>query len=667
MSGGLRRLLVALVVLGGLLGLAPQASSASPTAASPVDDAVTRIVLVGAPGLSWSDVDRSDTPSLWSLAVDGQVASMTVRAVRSRACGVDGWLTLSSGRRAADLAGACREASPPGPDGVVPQWADYLEAARVDGYGGRPGTLADSLAARGTCVVAVGPDAGVGAARTDGRVERYSDTVPASLTCPLTLVDAGVLPVDAAARAEALRRLDDLVGRLRPTLPPTTRLVVAGLGDGVSPVRPRALLVSGPTPGILTSGSTRQPGLVQLQDLTATLVERFGEPVVGLTGRPLEVDPDDGPAAERVADRVGFEVRSATLREVSPQVTGWLAGAFAVWCAVVGLLLHRRGAAAGLPAALRLGGLGLAVVPLATFVVNLVPWWRAERPGLAFVGVLVPTVAVVVGAAAVAGRRRRHGALAVVAVLTLVVLVADVATGSRLQLASVFGQNPTVGGRFYGIGNTSYALYGAAAMSLVGLVATSRLPRAVSAAAVVLLVVTAVEGYPSLGADFGGPPGLLLGGLVVLAGAAAVRLSASRVLLAGAVVVLVTAAVSVLDWLRPPASRTHLGEFVETVLDGGVDDVIGRKVAQNLTNLTSPPLLAIAVGALVLGLLVWRAGVPLDRTEVLVVRGTAVLAAVGFAVNDSGLVVPAFAALVLLPLLAVRREEGQQEAVDPAG
>ena len=56
------------------------------------------------------------------------------------------------------------------------------------------------------------------------------------------------------------------------------------------------------------------------------------------------------------------------------------------------------------------------------------------------------------------------------------------------------------------------------------------------------------------------------------------------------------AVVALLDWLRPAASRTHLGEFVESVFTGEAGAVVGRKLAQNVTNLGSPPLLGDRAG-----------------------------------------------------------------------
>ena len=83
-----------------------------------------------------------------------------------------------------------------------------------------------------------------------------------------------------------------------------------------SAVRPRAILAAGPSygRGLLTSASTRQPGVVQLQDLTATALTRVGASDAEVTGRPLTVSSETGSAASLVAGRVGFETRAATLR-----------------------------------------------------------------------------------------------------------------------------------------------------------------------------------------------------------------------------------------------------------------------------------------------------------------------------------------------------------------
>ena len=648
-------MLAALAVLALLAG-APLANAA-------VDPASPRLVVVGAPGLAWSDLDGGDLPALDAMTGEGALGSMTVRAVGSSSCAVDGWLTLGAGRRAGDVAGPCR-VPPPVVDGRVPRWAEYVAAAAAGSYDARPGTLGQEVTASGACVETVGAGAAIGGANRAGEVTHHQVDLPARLTCPVVLVDGGVLPAPGTARQAALQRLDALVAQVRAA-DPAADVVVAGVADGASPVRPRAVVAAGPSfpHGLLESTSTRQPGVVQLQDLTATALARVGASVAEVTGRPLTVAPSTGSAAALVAGRVGVETRAATLRALSPQVTGWLAAAYAAWAVAVAVLWWRRGSGAdAVPAWVRAAGVAVAAVPVSTFVVNLVPWWRGSAPALLFVGALAVVVALVTAVALRVGAARTLGALRVVAVLTLVVLAGDVLTGSGLQLGSVFGQNPVVGGRFYGLGNTSFALYGLAVLVVVEWVAASgRSRRAAAALALVVLAAAlAVEALPSLGADFGGPPGLLLGGLLVVATAAGVRLTWRRVLAAVVGAGALVALVAVADWLRPADARTHLGDFVESVVSGEAGAVVGRKLAQNLANLGSPPLLVIAVATVALVVVARRVRWRPVPDGVVVLGGAVVMAVVGFLANDSGLVIPAFVALVLAPLLVAAGPSHQE-------
>jgi hypothetical protein len=129
--------------------------------------------------------------------------------------------------------------------------------------------------------------------------------------------------------------------------------------------------------------------------------------------------------------------------------------------------------------------------------------------------------------------------------------------------------------------------------------------------------------------------------------------------------------VAVLDWLRPADERTHLGRFVEQVLTGQAWTVISRKGQANLDILAGSPLawmLPVAIVAAVWlirpgGLLRSRpegtqgdgepvAGLPPADAAVLraALLATLLSLAIGAAVNDSGVAVPATAAALLIPL-----------------
>src|ERR1039458_1180098 len=61
------------------------------------------VLIIGIPGLRWSDVSAQTTPALWRKATAGSVGSLVISAVETRTCPADAWLTLNSGARAIRL------------------------------------------------------------------------------------------------------------------------------------------------------------------------------------------------------------------------------------------------------------------------------------------------------------------------------------------------------------------------------------------------------------------------------------------------------------------------------------------------------------------------------------------------------------------------------------
>lgn len=580
-----------------------------------LDPVTGDVVVVGVPGLTW-DLIAERTPHLRDLASAGS-GTLVVRGVDRVTCPAQGWMTLGAGQRAGAGLGNNCTAPDVAADGSPVGWQLWRDVAAEQSLSADLGTLAAAVGATGGCVSAYGPLAALAAADGQGQVTSYRPEGLVELAragsaledeCRLHLVSApAVLEGD---RSDTLAATDQALGLLRAGLPEDTTIVVAGLADTNGRAEMHAVLVD-PVPAegvegsaLLTAPSTRQPGLVQTTDLTATLLALLDVPVpAGVAGDPMTLLADDA-APEHSRDLAQAATWTTTLLP-------WTGGVLAVLLLpplLIALVLRRRRATAGRPdgTAYVAAGVGTAAmaVPAASFLAGLLPWWRAGQP---FVGLVGATLGGMLLLLAVAWggpwRRDPRGPVAVLAALTVVVIGVDVVFGGPLGLIAFLGVQPLEAGRFYGMGNVAFGAVSAAALVLAGCLASwlaGRGRQALYAVLVVGLVVTAVDGVPSWGADFGGVPALLVATGVLALPVAGVRLSAVRVGLIGLVAVAVAGALMVLDWLRPAGERSHLGDFVQQVVDGTALQVVTRKLEQSVGILLAYPASWIAVASLVL-------------------------------------------------------------------
>jgi hypothetical protein len=180
--------------------------------------------------------------------------------------------------------------------------------------------------------------------------------------------------------------------------------------------------------------------------------------------------------------------------------------------------------------------------------------------------------------------------------------------------------------------------------------------------ALAMVFVVAVDGLPSLGSDVGGVLALVPASAVLVLLLARVRLSWARVLLIGAGTAAVLVTFALVDLARPEDKRTHLGRLAAKVVhsdNGGVATVLRRKLEANIGILTSSVWTwVIPVALAFMAFLLWRRPGSLAAVEERVpglragLVGSLVAGVVGFALNDSGIAVPAMMLAVVLPYVA---------------
>ena len=410
---GVVYVLVLLVVIGMILAVVgPALASAAPTApesgAAPASQAVSApasdaasasrpapVVVLATSNLTWADLREqasrrgagedsgssgtgSAATHLLAFAARGEPMNLSVRTPADRTCPADAWLTLGRGKRARAIEPA---ASCTGPTTAIP----------------RDTPLAGALG-RDVSIRAVGPGTQLATGVPGGSQNTPGPLVPSvaealAADADLTIVDTARA---ASTDAERIATLDDALRTVQERARPGTRIIIASLADDEAPGPQMAVLPAGTrsargtSEGLVVGDSTHQPGLVQLTDLTPTLVSALaGRRDPAFDGQALTL-PQTGRAGVATADTstatgdarisrladdaLHARASQATVMQASALLMG-LTVALLVWAAVA-LRAPKASRRTALRRLVTWVAVYLSGLPTALLLVNAAPWWR---------------------------------------------------------------------------------------------------------------------------------------------------------------------------------------------------------------------------------------------------------------------------------------------------
>ena len=611
-------LLILLAVAASSVGLAVRPATGAPQGTADY------VVVAGAAGLRWDDVDAQRTPTLWQLASRGSIGWMSVRSASATTCPSDGWLTLGAGNytqwETSRVAGQCPAITPAldRTDNIGANVRDQREVVRTNQdrqpYGAVPGALAESV----RCTVAVGPGAAIAAARPFGRVDRYEPALPEDpqkllSECVLSIVDLGTVTGEGEARRRAVAAADAGLAEVLAVRPQRSLLVVAGLSDTDSASRLHVAIADGPgwDAGWLTSGGTGRDGYVQLIDLAPTILTVLNRAVPErlFAGRAaFTVAGRTGDLAGAVSGGNDSDLRAGAQRRVTDRffTVLWVVQ-LVLFLLVVPLMIRARRHAGptgpASPPRILLTGVEMllsasALAIPAALLADGAPWWRADRPGLTFAAITLALVVVATAAVRLGpGYRHTLWPMAAVAGAGAAVVGTDLLTGAQLQLNGVAGYSAVEGSRYAGVGTVGLGVLVAGALLLAGCLA-QRVRRPWRPLIVVLIGGFAVVmvGSPYLGADPVGAVAVTAGVSVAAAISTGGWLTVSRFAWAGLAGVVVTIVLAVVDLLRPVLEQGSLGRFLTALANGTGGPTMQRVATENARSLLDSPLTVLAVG-----------------------------------------------------------------------
>ena len=460
-----------------------------------------------------------------------------------------------------------------------------------------------------------------------------------------------------ALKRQSLRWTDELIGDLLAEVDfDRDAVLVIGPTPNESDraLTIAALRAPGVEPGLLRSATTQRTGFVQLIDIAPSVLGLLEIPRPDtMRGRPIKVGDGGGSAVDRRDTLVDAGEATALRTKTGIAVAnvfiafqGLLAACAVFVLTGAGPARLRRSLQRILPTfACAL----LAYVP-AAYLARLFPFHDLS-PVAYFIFLVLASIGL--GAAYRVFGRSNPLDPAIIGLSVIVgLLVVDVVLlGSRLLFISAFGASPEIAGRFIGFGNVGYAALAAAAILLAALLAHRVGGRRGAWIGIAVLGVALVaDGAPFWGADVGGVLSMVpaVGLMAVLLLGISIR--RRTVVFAAIATVSAAAVATVLDLLRPAADRTHLGRLVEQIDAEGASaftTVIRRKLSVNFESLAHShwrPMVVIG-----LAFVLYVALSPPRLLRALVDRipelrsafiGFAILLVLGYALNDSGILVP---------------------------
>ncbi|WCN37514.1 hypothetical protein [Aneurinibacillus uraniidurans] len=464
----------------------------------------------------------------------------------------------------------------------------------------------------------------------------------------------------AKLRASVLRETFMWIGALRKQLQAGDRLLVVSASLPAEAIAQKkrlapVLLWEGQSGGLLTSGTTRRPGLIANIDLAPTILTWFGISVPPeMKGLPLSVIRGEGQTELwREIEKMDhiYATRPAVLYPYVGLVVFSLILAVVVLPSRIKIRRLRWWLRSVLPFVLR----ALLFVPPALLFLPLIP----GLPG-PFLVWLFLLGACSIGAYTI-GRLPFITCFFWIGILGWLPLLMDGLSGATLIKHSYLGYDPVIGARYYGIGNEYMGvLLGGWALSLALLAEYTGLKRRSCGivAAITGLVLLVYAAWPGLGSKAGGIFVFLAAGFYLVMRLIDIPFSLRTVTVASGIALAGAGVFLIINYQLPTMDQSHIGRAVGELIAGNwaeIGRIVERKLTMNWKLILSSAWSRLFLISLVLaGLVAFRCR---EESQRLVTRYSGLPSAFGtiglgsvvaVLLNDSGIITAALAVLYAL-------------------
>ncbi len=478
--------------------------------------------------------------------------------------------------------------------------------------------------------------------------------------------------LERKTRMEAFARIDHFIGELLQTFDPaeTYFMILSSTPPGHSLWQKDYLgpvLFAGPgiEAGVLTSGTTRRPGIISNLDIAPTILSYLGTDVpITMAGQVIKaVPPPTGESGVIYLQQVQKRLRFIHFSRPTLLRVYILAQIIVVALAAIFILIPY-------PATrlFRLILLILASGPLSMLLAGALQVGNLISYGIALLGL---SIALALAVWRIAG----YKAFGVVSGVTCLAILFDGFTGSGLMQYSILGYDPIAGARYYGVGNEYMGvLLGSTIMGSSALLQSyASWPGAWYIVIATMGMVVILLALPILGSNFGGTIAAVIGFGCTLAFLRYGSLRLRHLFLLLTILVIIIGGIIVFDMQRSPEARSHLGRITASVVTDrsivSLGAIVTRKMAMNykLIKYTIWSRVFLAMLAVMAIMMVRPVGVVhnLRNKYHYLFRGVYGLLSASFialVANDSGIVAAAtmmiYGAVPVIDLVLQEKENG---------
>ena len=392
--------------------------------------------------------------------------------------------------------------------------------------------------------------------------------------------------------------------------------------------------------GILTSSTTKRDGVITNIDIAPTIANFLNASREKMSGNTVDYKQN--------TKNLEFILNSSKRIDIVSRSRFYLLSIYST-ISIIGILFATIVLALkikiknNLYKTLKLFLITIGIMPVGFLLVSFGKWDT-------YIQFILTLLLMMVSLIFIACKLKGNNKAILISGLIYVIIIVDMFSGSNLARYSVLGHDPTIGARYFGLGNELVGVFLGATTVFLSMILNKGGNKFISY--ILLLLSAIIVGHPKLGANVGGTISIVFALLYFIMESLDREMSLKKILSMGILTILFVMAMAFIDIKFNP-NPTHLGKTIMMMNSDGnsiANNIALRKIIMNIKLVgssiwTKSLYVNIFCQVLITTVLGDKIRDIFNKNKYLFIGFTSgiVGSIVGFLVNDSGIILAALA------------------------